>query len=239
MKTISIFVPVYNEGKILGANITKLYKKMISLRRNFDIYIVDDGSTDNTKKIGEALSRKSKIHYIRFNNGPSRRENLAQAFRKSTKDVTMFIDADLSTNLNYMAEVLNKIDEGYDISIGSRYMGIKPKRKLSRRIISILYNSFLRLYLGSKIKDHQCGFKSFNKKCLLKLLDEMGYDKSLHRGWFWDAELLIRAQNNSCRIAEVPVEWESGARSTFRFGTELKMLKSIYNLKRKLRQKIR
>lgn len=232
MKSVSVFVPAYNEEGIIGANILKLYKKMLFLKRDFDVYLVDDGSTDNTQKIGKAMSKKPRFHYIRFDKGPSRRENLALAFRKSKKDIIMFIDADLSTSLDYLKKVLNKIDGGYDISIGSRYSGIKPKRKLSRRIISAVYNLFLRLYFGSKVRDHQCGFKAFDRKCLLKLLDEMGYDKSFHRGWFWDAELLIRAQNNSYSIAEVPVEWKSGARSTFRFGVELKMLKAIHALKK-------
>ena len=103
-----------------------------------------------------------------------------------------------------------------------------------RKIISIIYNLFLRLYFGSRINDHQCGFKAFKREHVIKLLDEMGYDKSLHRGWFWDAELLIRAQYNSYKIAEDPVGRKSSVRSTFKLGTELKMLKSIYTLKRKL-----
>ena len=63
----------------------------------------------------------------------------------------------------------------------------------------------LRAVLGSKVRDHQCGFKAFRREPLLKLLDEV---EAGH--WFWDTELLVRAQRRGYRVKEIPVLWRSG-----------------------------
>jgi hypothetical protein len=59
--------------------------------------------------------------------------------------------------------------------------------------------------LGSKLMDHQCGFKAFRREPLLNLLDEV---KATH--WFWDTEILVRAHRHGLKIKEIPVEWKSG-----------------------------
>jgi len=206
------------------------------MKMDFNIYIVDDASSDRTKSIGKSLAGKNpKIIYVRFERGPSRRENLALAFKKSKNEVIVLMDIDLSVNLRYLQKILEKIEKGSHISTGSRYMGINAKRTLSRKIISIVYNKFIRVYFGSKIKDHQCGFKAFRREVLLEVLKDMGYDKSMKRGWFWDAELLIRAQNKGYKVSEVPVHWSAGEQSSFNFKREMRMLNKLLNLKKELK----
>jgi hypothetical protein len=90
----------------------------------------------------------------------------------------------------------------------------------------------MKIYFHSKIKDHQCGFKAFKKEKLLQLLDEMGYEKT--RGWFWDVELLVRAQRKGYSIDEFPVEWKEGKLSSFNIQRELRMLPYVLKLKWKL-----
>ena len=58
---------------------------------------------------------------------------------------------------------------------------------------------------GSKVRDHQCGFKAFRREPLLDLLDEVCADH-----WFWDTELLVRAHRRGYSIKEIPVLWKSG-----------------------------
>src|SRR3990167_7469625 len=94
----SIFIPVYIEEKILEKNILKVKSKMSEFDDDFEIIIVDDGSTDSTSRIAKNLSNKN-VRYIRFDNGPSRRENLAVAMKNSRKSVVVFMDADLATDL--------------------------------------------------------------------------------------------------------------------------------------------
>ena len=231
--SVSLFVPVYNEEKIIEGNIMKIEEKLKSITDNYELTIVDDTSKDKTAEICKKIAKK-KIKYIRFDNGPSRRENLAVAMKKAKKEIIVYIDSDLATNLRHLEDLIKKIEHN-DIVIGSRYSGIKAKREFSRKIMSILYNHFLKFYLGSKINDHQCGFKAFRKHVLLDLIKESGYDKDFVRGWFWDAEILIRAQKKRYNILEIPVEWKYGDKTSFSLKRELKVIPYILKIKQRLK----
>ena len=232
---ISVFLPVYNEEKILGSNLTKVYQALSELNCKFEIVVVDDASTDKTSEVVAKLEKKiPELRHLRYETGPTRRENLAKAFRTAKGKIIIFMDADLATDLKHLPQLIEEIKAGNDIVVGSRYMGIKAKRVFTRRIISFLYNSFINLYFNSKIHDHQCGFKAFRREILFPLLQEMGYDENLVRGWFWDAELLIRAQRKKLKIKEIPVNWEYGDKTSFILARELRMLPYVLKLRWKL-----
>jgi len=231
---ISLFVPCYNEEKRLEHNILKIYAAFLEFHTPFELIIVDDGSIDTTGKIAKNLIKKyNEIHYQYFNNGPSRRENLAKAFRTAHGDIIVFMDLDLSVDLSYLPILLESI-KTYDIAIGSRYKGKHAQRTFFRRVVSIFYNLFMRFYFGSNIEDHQCGFKAFKTEKLFLLLNKLGYDSTFKRGWFWDAELLFYAQKSGYSINEFPVGWHEGKQSTFDLKRELKMLPYILRLRWRL-----
>ncbi len=231
---ISVFVPCYNEEKRLETNILKIYHALIELKKQFELIIVDDSSTDNTGEIGKTLAKQYKqIAYQYYENGSSRRENLSKAFRTAKGETIAFMDLDLSVDLSYLSHLIKSI-QTHDIAIGSRYKGTHAQRTVFRRIVSMLYNTFMRFYFGSKIEDHQCGFKAFKREKLFSLLDEMGYDATFKRGWFWDAELLFRAQKKNYSIDEFSVEWHEGKLSSFNIKRELKMLPYVLKLRWRL-----
>ncbi len=232
---LSIFLPVFNEEEILEKNVMKIYEFLTNFVDYFEIYIIDDGSTDLTPQIGKKLAQKSGVRYLRFERGPSRRENLAQAFKKASGDIIVYMDIDLSSDFRALPKLIDEIQNGMDIVIGSRYVkGAKTKRVFWRLIMSLAYNNFIRFFFNSKIKDHQCGFKVFKKSVLLGLVDETGYDRLFKRGWFWDAEILIRGQKKGYKISEVPITWEHRDKGSFNFRRELKIIPYILELKMKL-----
>lgn len=232
---ISVFIPAYNEEKIIKESILKIHKYLKNNFKTFELVLVDDSSTDNTNKLAKELSKRVGLRIIRFENGPSRRENLGVAFRKSKYDLIMFMDLDLATDISHLRDLVTKLSkEKYDIAIGSRYKGIAPKREFSRLLISKAYNFFMRIFFGSKISDHQCGFKAFKKRIFLEIIDKMDYDKKFRRGWFWDAEILIRAQKYKYKIAEIPVKWKFGTKSTFNIKREIKMIPYLVKLRFKI-----
>jgi hypothetical protein len=233
---VAILLPVFNEEEIIEKNVAIVMEACQKLPYRYSLYLIDYGSTDGTsQRCQEACRRYSPLFkYFRYENGPSRRENLAKSFALATEEIIVFMDTDLSVHPDNLPALLHPLTEGYDVVTGSRYVGITSKRKFRRLMISKTYNFFLQTYFKSAINDHQCGFKAFKREKVLPLLQLMGYDTSLTRGWFWDAELFLRAQQAQCRIKEIPVEWTDIQKSSFRWRRELQMLRYIFTHRKEL-----
>ena len=135
------------------------------------------------------------------------------------------MDLDLATNLRALKPLIEAITiDGYDFSTGSRMLPqSKVERSLRRNISSKTYNFLVRRMLGSKLRDHQCGFKAFKRDPVLQLLDEVD---ATH--WFWDTEILVRGQRHNFKVKEIPVEWQSGK------GTKVNLLKDSWNMFRQV-----
>ena len=152
---ISLFIPLFNEEKIIHYHLCRINKLLKELPDEFEIFIVNDASTDESLQILQDISKLYKnVNPLNYKLGPTRRENLAQAFKEANGDIIVFLDMDLATNLRYLPRLIKQVEKkGYDIATGSRYVkGSKIKRTLTRRVISELYNRFIRIYFGSKGK---------------------------------------------------------------------------------------
>jgi glycosyltransferase involved in cell wall biosynthesis len=237
---VTVVLPCYNERELALEHTLQLYEVLKKKSWTFELLVCDDASTDGTGKMLDALTQP-EIKAIHYTRGPSRRENLAVTLSKGRGQILVFMDMDLATDLSYLDSIIDPVMQGkYDLAIGSRYQkGADVKRELIRLVYSIGYNTTIRVMFGSKILDHQCGFKAFQRQVLQDLVKEMGYDEKFLRGWFWDAELLIRAQRKKLRILETPVRWVSGRKSSFNFVRELKVLPYMFDLKRRLSKESR
>lgn len=233
--TLAIFLPVYNEEQNLEINLKKIIKFLKNKKIRAKIIFINDCSNDNSEKILFILKKKYKINYVTYSKGKSRRENLALTMNKTNADYLFFMDFDLATNLKHIPELLTILKKDADIVTGSRYLKkSKLKRETHRLIISKTYNWFMRFLFDSKIKDHQCGFKGFRKTVFKEIYQDAGYDETFKRGWFWDVEMLVRAQKKGYKVLELPVEWVAGKKTTFNIKQELKMIPHIFKLRLKL-----
>jgi hypothetical protein len=144
------------------------------------------------------------------------------------------MDLDLSTDLKSLKPLIDAITiEGYDLSTGSRMLPeSKVERSLRRSTSSKTYNFLVRHMLGSKLRDHQCGFKAFEREPVIQLLDEV---EATH--WFWDTEILVRASRHGYKIKEIPVEWKSGKETKVNlFKDSWNMFTHVVKLRWKLRK---
>ncbi|MFH0956333.1 MAG: glycosyltransferase [Candidatus Aenigmatarchaeota archaeon] len=233
---ISLFVPAYNEEQIIAANIRRIHESLSKSFSAFELVIVDDSSTDSTNAIAQELEKTlPHVRVMRYGNGPSRRENLGKAMRTARFNIVAYMDLDLAVPLMFLPRLVSAVERGADIAIGSRYLpGSEFERGPYRLLISKLYHTGLHILFGSQITDYQCGLKVFRRDVLRKLLDSAGYDSGFIRGWFWDAEMLLRAQRSGYEIAEIPVVWKRGTKSSFRLRRELRMLPYIVGLRGRL-----
>ncbi len=132
---------------------------------------------------------------------------LNRAFKSAHGDILAYIDVDLATDMLHLPELIDRIRNRYDLATGSRMMPESDAMRSAKRgIASKGFNFLVRTVLGSKLYDHQCGFKAFRRSALLDLLDQV---RDEH--WFWDTEILVRAQRAGYRVAEFPIRWRPGS----------------------------
>ncbi|MCU1456881.1 MAG: glycosyltransferase [Actinomycetia bacterium] len=203
--SVDIVVPVLDEGHVLAAQIGKLYGVLES-QGSFDwwITIVDNGSTDDTDAVAAMLSAALPRVRVLHLSERGRGRALRAAWSRSEADVLAYTDVDLSTDLAALAPMVAALVAGHSsVATGSRLAsGAHVVRGPKRELISRTYNAILRVVLGTRVRDAQCGFKAIRRDAAQALLPEIE-----DNGWFFDTELLVRAERHGMRVLEVPVDW--------------------------------
>jgi glycosyltransferase involved in cell wall biosynthesis len=161
-KQVSIIFPAYNEVNYLSEAVEKTIVELELFTASYEIIIAEDGSTDGTAELAEALTRKNpNIKHIHRDERLGRGKALNNAFKQSNGEVLVYMDLDLATDIKHLKSLVEAVTvEGYDFATGSRMLPeSKVERTLRRSISSKTYNWLVRRMLGSKLRDHQCGFK--------------------------------------------------------------------------------
>ncbi|AKB30289.1 Dolichol-P-glucose synthetase [Methanosarcina siciliae T4/M] len=213
--SVSVVLPAYNEAARIENTVSITAEALSKITDSFEIIIAEDGSTDGTDRIASKLSEQhSYVKHLHSDERQGRGRALNRAFKAASGDVLCYIDVDLATDMSYLEKLIRAVStEGYDFATGSRIMPESDaKRPFKREFASRGYNSLVRLFLHSKLYDHQCGFKAFRRDALFELLDEID-----NQHWFWDTELLVRAQHQGYRVLEFPVYWRHGGSSKVNF----------------------
>lgn len=215
-KSVEIVIPVYNEEKELERNIAVLSdfcsKKLTSY--DWHITIADNASTDNTPIIASAIEKKNpRISHFRLEQ-KGRGRAVKRVWVESGKDLCVYMDLDLSTDLAHLPKLLLALQNGFDIAIGSRLAkGARVEgRTLIREITSRVLNFFfIQFFFQTHFTDAQCGFKAVTKKVVEQLIPKIKDNE-----WFFDGELLIVGEKSGFKIYEEPVHWVDNPGSTVR-----------------------
>lgn len=202
---VDVVIPVLNEAHVLEKSVLAVSGFLEkNLPCQWNIVIVDNGSTDGTFELAQKLAKE--YEYVRFVHLDERGRGraLREAWRTSSADIVLYTDVDLSTELAALPKLVNAlVYEGYDIAVGSRLAkGAKTTRCLKREITSRVYNLFIKCILFTKFTDAQCGFKAVNRKVVTELVPRVK-----NQFWFFDTELLVLAEKQGYRIKDIPVTW--------------------------------
>ncbi len=198
---LSIVVPLFNERESLSELLAQLYaamgeKELHALFQEpfgFEIIMVDDGSTDDSRTlIGSMIPSKPELRLISFQRNFGKTAALSAGFMAATGDYVCTIDADMQDDPFAIKEMIKKLQEGYDLVSGWKQHRKDP---LSKTIPSKLFNGVTRLFTGISLHDFNCGLKVFRKEVTrrLELHGEM------HR------YIPVLAHGMGFRIAELPV----------------------------------
>lgn len=214
--TVEITIPVYNEEKELEKSISTLYSYCEKNLQKYvwHITIADNASVDNTPIIAATIAKENpQVSLLRLEQ-KGRGRAVKRAWSESRADLCMYMDLDLSTDLKHLPKLLNALENGCDIAIGSRLAkGAKVEgRTMIREITSRALNFvFIGLFFHTHFTDAQCGFKGVTKKVVDKLIPRIK-----DNDWFFDGELLIVGEKSGYKIYEEPVHWVDNPGSTVR-----------------------
>ena len=193
--SISVVIPAYNEGKTIGQVISKVAAVMHSLKLQHEIVVVDDGSTDDTKKI--ALASTATVISDGKNHGKG--HAVRQAFRQTRGDIIVTIDADGEHKPEEIPRLIYPLYNGTDIVAGSRFLG-EGKNFTTRinRIGNKLLNLSITLMTRKHITDSQTGFRAFKKT----FLDQITLDSD---GFEIETEITVKGLRNGFKLQEIPI----------------------------------
>jgi len=224
---VTVVIPVFNDRHALEIAVPRSIEILSRITSGFELIIAEDGSTDGSADfVRQYELRDPRIHLLHSDERLGRGKALNRAIYESKANIVCYYDVDLATDLHHLPELIGSIREGADIATGSRLMpGSDTLRTGGREIASRTYNFLVRFFLGSRIYDHQCGFKAFNKEHILPILPAI---RSSH--WFWDTEILVRTQRSGARISEFPVRWRAGKGTTVKIKDIFEMGSSILRL---------
>jgi len=204
---LSVIIPAYNEAERLPSTLEEAYDWLSdNLENDFEIIVVDDGSSDTT--VDKTNAMITTHPYLKILVQPKNRGKGAAVKRgmlEASGDVRLFMDADHSTHIREAAKVLTAIERGAEVVIASRQhedSDISVSQSWLREHMGKSFNFIMRSIVGLKMEDTQCGFKAFTAKAAEEIFSRQKLD-----GFSFDVELLFLASKLGYTVSEIPVEW--------------------------------
>lgn len=203
---ISMVIPAFNEEKRIAGTLRSVSEYFRARGIPYQILVVDDGSRDRTSEIVRNFQvEDSALRLIRLPRNHGKGYAVRIGMINCHGKLLIFNDADGATPIQEIDKLERAIKGGFDIAIGSRALR-DPTRvvndKLHRRVMGVVFNRFVQGLTVKGITDTQCGFKMFRREVAHDLFNYQTMD-----GFSFDVEILLIAQLQNYKIAEVPVNW--------------------------------
>lgn len=223
---LSIIIPCYKEEKDIAKNVAITLSYLKENKIDAEVICVNDGSPDKT---GEILSQLDGIKAIGYDTNRGKGGAVKFGIEHATGDYILFMDADLSTKLDAIQEVLANVGK-YDMIIGSRHhkdSKIPIRQPWLRRFMGHVCRKVVNRKFKLNLNDTQCGFKAIRLDCAKKIIS-----KQKVNDFAFDVEYIYIAKLLNMSIREIPVTWEddrgstvSPIKSSLRFFKDLKVIK--------------
>ncbi|MDP3791550.1 MAG: glycosyltransferase family 2 protein [Candidatus Omnitrophota bacterium] len=231
---LSVIIPAYNEEGRIGPTLSKVYEFLRTKDYDWEVILVDDGSSDNTviRAQDSELAKIAKLKII--NNGTNKGKGFSvkNGILNSSGEYILFSDADLSTPIEEADKLFSYIKKGCDIVIGSRSIAgadVKVHQPFYREWMGRIFNFLVNMLLIKGFNDTQCGFKLFKGN----VARELGKELTVN-GFCFDVEMLYLAGKKGYRIAETGIIWENSPQSKVRvINSSLAMFIDLFKIKRR------
>ncbi len=243
----SIIIPAYNEADRLPKFISRALPYLDrEFSREYEVVVVDDGSNDGTVAQMEALSKdRANIRILRHEVNSGKGAAVKTGMLAARGELLLFADADGATPIGEEKRLREAIRVGADIAIGSRAASVikgdsrlasrlSPMEKVEwkvqthRHVMGRVFAMLVKLILGIKYDDTQCGFKMFTQQAAIDL-----FSRASQQQFIFDCEILYLAEKLGYQVLEIPVNWHevSGSKVNI-FRDSLQMLLGLWKINR-------
>ncbi len=164
---ISCFFPAYNDAKSIGKLVTDAFDILSNLTNDFEVIVINDGSTDETAQVLRELETKHQnLRIIQHETNRGYGGALQSGFRAAAKDLVFYTDGDAQYDVRELPKLLALLDEKTDVVNGYK---IERGDKLKRKVAGGFYNSLARILFSLPIRDVDCDFRLIRRAVLGKI----------------------------------------------------------------------
>ena len=227
---LSLVFPVYNEAHVLQQTLESVLSFASGLGPNFEIIVVDDGSTDGTGLVLAGLERKHpQLRGISLHRNEGKGAALQRGVLEAKGQKIVTLDVDLSTDLEAIPRALMGLEEGYAVVFGDRH---HPQSRIARRQSRFreqagrLFNGAAKRLVWNQVRDYTCGFKAYRREAAKQLFENLCIAR-----WAFDVELFAIAKARCMKVHGIPVRWGNHADTKVRLPQDaLRALADLLNI---------
>jgi dolichyl-phosphate beta-glucosyltransferase len=202
---LSIVIPSFNEELRLPVTLAEISAYIRSSRRETEVIVVDDGSTDRTADVANSFRGEiQRLRVVANETNRGKGYSVRHGMTEARGRIVLFTDADLSAPIDEADKLLAALAD-HDVAIGSRALDrslISVRQSLFREYAGIVFNFIVRFILRLPFVDTQCGFKAFRRERCRVIFRQQRIER-----FGFDPELLYLARHHGLSAAEIPVRW--------------------------------
>lgn len=200
---VSLVIPAYNEAGRIIATLERAAAYFSERGYPYEIIVVDDGSTDDTRAV--VLASAPGVRLITYSENRGKGYAMRRGLEEARGAYRIVYDADASTPIEEIGRLWPEFENGAAVILGSRALpgsDVQIRQPKYRRMMGRVYNLLLRGLRLTTFRDTQCGFKAFTAESCAIILPRLTVN-----GFGADCEMLFIAQLHGLPVAEVPIRW--------------------------------
>jgi len=202
---LSIVIPSFNEELRLPVTLAEISAYIRSSKRETEVIVVDDGSTDRTADVANSFRGEiQRLRVVANDTNRGKGYSVRHGMTEARGRIVLFTDADLSAPIDEADKLLAALAD-HDVAIGSRALDrslISVRQSVFREYAGIVFNFIVRFILRLPFVDTQCGFKAFRRERCRVIFQQQRIER-----FGFDPELLYLARHHGLSAAEIPVRW--------------------------------
>ncbi len=202
---LSVVVPAYNEAAQIVATVGQLRSGLNALGRSWELIVVDNASTDGTAELLAPLLEDERVLLLRNEANRGKGYSMRRGMLSASGALRLHCDADCAGSLASLPAMLELIEQGADVVVGSRLADgarLGRRQPLRRRVVGRSFVGLCRVVLREPTRDLFCGFKLWRADAA-----QGAYASTRLEGWVFDAEVLAMARALGHELREVGIAW--------------------------------